>query len=253
MRYTYGQSETAAQRLKQIARVFDPHSSAFIESQMDLPVKAAIDLGCGPGFTTRMLAHASRAASTCGLDASCEFLLEAKRRFSDYEFIQHDLTRTPFPVNGGVMYCRFLLSHLRQPVSLMNRWSRLLPTGGLLLAEELEDIDTGIEVFQRYLTINRGLVASQGARLYVGAELARGKFDARVRLNQPFILPVTNSDAATMFFSNTTSIWEKEEFVLGKVPAAERREISQALKAMIEDGDRRTGIIWKMRRILIQA
>jgi SAM-dependent methyltransferase len=202
-----------------------------------------------------MLAEAARAGRTCGLDASAEFIRFAEQHVSGCDFVRHDITVTPFPVSGDLMYCRFVLAHLKDPVSLVNRWAEMLLPGGLMIAEEIDDIDTGGDaVIDRYLEVNRGLVASQGARLYAGEELSRGDYDASVVINEPYDLRVSKADAAAMFHPNTVSIWEKEDYVRKTVSADERREISEALEAMMREAEtgRSGGIVWKLRRLVIR-
>lgn len=45
MRYTFGTSETAAHRLEEIAKFFNPLARQFIQGSLEQPVKVAIDLG----------------------------------------------------------------------------------------------------------------------------------------------------------------------------------------------------------------
>jgi trans-aconitate 2-methyltransferase len=251
MRYTYGTNETALRRLKTVSEVFDHQSSAFIRKQIPVSPKCSIDLGCGPGFSTLMLAGAARAMRTCGLDNSEEFLGAARAACSSCDFFHHDVTKAPFPVMADLMYCRFLLSHLRSPASLVDLWLGELAPGGLLLMEEVEDIDTGIEVFQRYLEVNQGLVASQNARLYIGGVLAGSEYTYPPMVNEIVSLPIDNAHAASMFYPNTISIWEKEKYVLDSLTREERREISEGLRNLAESGGGQTAITWKMRRIAI--
>jgi trans-aconitate 2-methyltransferase len=251
MRYTYGTDETALQRLRSVAEVFNPHSTNFILGLAIDSAQCAVDLGCGPGFSTRMLARAGRAKRTCGIDNAGEFLRAAKDSCISCDFIDHDVTELPFPVKADLMYSRFLLSHFASPAALANRWLGELASGGLLLMEELEGIETDVEVFQRYLEINRGLVASQRARLYVGGELAGARYDYPVTVNETVSLPVDNARAAAMFYPNTINIWEEEDYVRRSLAAAERREISDVLRKLAGSNSDQSEIVWKMRRIAI--
>jgi trans-aconitate methyltransferase len=151
MRYTYGTSDIAANRLEEIARFFNPLSIQFIRKYVQEPVGSVIDLGCGPGFTTSMLAQALKYDKVYGLDSASHFLKMAREKFKQFTFIEHDVTKTPFPVRADVMYSRFLLSHLRDVVSLINRWTGELLDSGILIIEELEDIDSEVPVFQKYI------------------------------------------------------------------------------------------------------
>ncbi|MCB4792132.1 MAG: class I SAM-dependent methyltransferase [Elusimicrobia bacterium] len=252
MRYTFGTSETASQRLQKISEIFNPHSMDFIRDNIRSPITSALDLGCGPGFTTHMLSMAVNTKQVYGLDNSEEFLIKAMDRFSQCIFIRHDAKKIPFPINPDIMYMRFVLSHLANPVRLINMWINEINDGGMILIEEMEGIDTGVELFKRYLKINTGLVNSQGASLYVGKELSKGRYNADVLINECIELPVKNCDAAAMFYPNTISIWQKERYVLNNCSCKERKEISEGIKKIMNSNDGRTGTTWKMRRIVLR-
>ena len=249
-RYTYGVSDLAAKRLEAIAKVFNPPAVSFIRTFVENPVQSGIDLGCGPGFTTRMLSEALQCNKIFGLDITEHFLSLAKGRFPQFQFLKHDVTRTPFPVKAEVIYSRLLLSHLPSPVALVNRWTRELPPKGLLFIEEIESIETGIPVFQKYLAANEGLVASQGAELSPGKTLAAGQYDCRVICNEGFTLPVANRDAASWFYPNTITIWEAEEYIRNCLSETERREISAELLEITNAPDDRSEITWQVRRLV---
>lgn len=130
MRYTFGTSDIAANRLEEIAGFFNPFSIQFIGKHLQEPINSVIDLVCGPGFTTSMLSQVLKCDKVYGLDSAPHFLTTAKERFPQFTFIEHDVTKTPFPVRADVMYSRFLLSHLRGAVNIVDRWA------GELLDEE---------------------------------------------------------------------------------------------------------------------
>src|SRR4051794_17612598 len=69
-RYAYGDSDLAAERLALVATVFEPTSREFVQAAAPRSPALAVDLGCGPGHTTRLLHEATGAARTLGLDAS---------------------------------------------------------------------------------------------------------------------------------------------------------------------------------------
>lgn len=251
MKYTFGTSEAAASRLETIAQFFNPLASEFIGQHVTGPIQSAVDLGCGPGFSTDMLRRATGADEVLGLDTSADFLKMAAERFGDCLFREHDVRKTPLPARGSIMYVRFLLSHLGDVVELVNRWVGELADHGTLFIEELEDIDTDIDVFQKYLDTNSGIIASQGASLYVGDVLADGEYAATVVHNGRATIPVANSQAATWFLPNTLTIWEENDYALEHLTAEERREVSTELTRIKESEDMSSGITWHMRRLAL--
>ena len=252
MKYTFGTDEAAAQRLGEIARFFNPPAVDFIKEHVDGPVGSALDLGCGPGHTTDMLSSAVDCPDAYGMDISSKFIMMAAERFPLCTFIEHDVTKPPFPVRAEVMYVRFLLSHLHHVVDLVNVWTSQLKPGGRLLIEELERVDTEVPIFEEYLAVNEGLVASKGASLYVGGLLADGEYDAGILYNECVELPVPNHTVATWFLPNTLTVWEEEPYVLEKVSPDRRRAISGEILRIKESGDKRVANTWKMRRLVLQ-
>lgn len=251
-RYTFGNSEAAARRLGEIAVIFNPRSMEFVRAHAPSGVDLAVDLGCGPGFTTEMLAAATGAGRVVGLDRSADFLRMAGERLPRCEFIEHDITRTPFPCGAArVIYARSLLSHLRDPVPLVNRWAQQLAPGGVLLIEELEAVDTQVPTLRRYLEVNTALIASQGAELFVGATLARGTYEGRLLCNAPTHFPVPTCRAASWFLGNVSTIWQTDAFIHSRVPPAERDAIRAELTRLAALPLTESAIVWTMRRIAV--
>ena len=251
MRYTYGTNNEAEARLELIARFFNPKAAEFIDRYVEEPVEVAVDLGCGPGFTTQMLFNALGSSRVFGLDRSADFLKMAASRLPQCTFIRHDVTETPFPVQPDLMYTRFLLSHLADAADLIRAWTGELNRGGILLIEEIEDITAEVGVFRRYLEIAKGLVASEGACLYAGKSLAEAAFDGRVLCNELISFALADAEAASWFLPNTLTVWEKEKFVLEQTTAEERKAISSELRDLAGSSSPRSRITWIMRRLAI--
>lgn len=251
MRYTFGTDETAARRLEEIAKIFNPLAEHFIRNNLNKPIDTAIDLGCGPGFTTDMLARGADCRIAYGLDNSEAYIAYAGNKFPNLNFIKHDITKTPFPLTADIMYTRFVLAHLRDVNNLLAIWANELNDHGMLFIEEVEDIQTDLDVFKKYLKTNIGLVNSQGADLFVGKSL-KYVSTANVVLNESVTIPVKNSQAATWFYPNTLSIWKGEKYILETLAQDEIYEISESLRDIknnkTDDGD----IAWVIRRLVLK-
>ena len=251
-KYTFGTTESAASRLEEIAKFFNPLARKFIRQYIKVPISSVIDLGCGPGFTTDMLYQATHCPTIYGFDTSANFLKRASARFKRLSFIKHDVTQVPFPVQAEFMYVRFLLSHLKDVVELVNLWITQLLANGKLIIEELEGVDTEVNVFKEYLRINCGLIAAQGASLYIGNVLGNGTYNASVLYNECIAIPVANCQAATWFYPNTITIWDKEQFVLDRLTEKQRKDISSEILRIKESKDTSEGSSWKIRRLVLQ-
>lgn len=78
MSYLFGETDIAARRLKVLAEVYAVSTRAFLLGQVPTRPRAAVDLGCGPGYTTHLLADVLQAERTVGLDNSEPFIALAR-------------------------------------------------------------------------------------------------------------------------------------------------------------------------------
>jgi trans-aconitate 2-methyltransferase len=251
VKYTFGDGLEAAKRLKTMADFFNPLAETLVKKYLPARPKTAVDLGCGPGFTTGMLFRASGAAETFGLDNSEAFLALARDRFPRCRFRSHDVTKTPFPVKADVIYGRFLLSHLPEPVRVIRAWLAQLNPGGVLIFEETEAVETEVPCFKTYLDANAALVGSTGARLFVGEELAAGDYGTKPLLNDCAVLPVPDSLAAQWFLPNTKTIWCASEVIRARLRPEEIEAITNELDRLAISGSLDSRITWRIRRIVL--
>ena len=153
--YAFGDSCLAARRLRLLADIFAESSGSFMrESVRTRPLRAA-DLGCGPGYSTHLLANTLNPANTVGFDNSEHFLGLAQSTVSEtVSFRLHDITTGPFPsAPYDLIFSRFELTHLRSPEAVVDLWGRQLNVRGLLLSVEVEAIGTANPVFNLYLNM----------------------------------------------------------------------------------------------------
>lgn len=250
--YTYGTGPTAASRLEDIGEFFNPLAAALVREFVTDKRDVAVDLGCGPGFTTRMLADAADCVETYGLDNSPDFLESASARFQDLHFLRHDLTQVPFPVAGDVMYARFVLCHLPNPLDLITAWSSQLRPGGLLFIDEIDTIETRMPVFATYLDVAQGIVGSQHGSLYLGGILSSACRGAEVLHNECTTLSVPNRQAASWFLPNARTVWNVNEWVSSNIAIATRRTVVEELERLMSSQDSHSDITWRLRSIVLK-
>jgi trans-aconitate methyltransferase len=252
-KYTFGTDDAGINRLGNMAAFWNPLASRFIQQHWDSqPCHSAVDLGCGPGFTTDMLAHTVPCDKVYGLDTSDHFLKAAATRFPAYTFIHHNLTQIPLPVQADVMYVRFVLSHLGDAVQIVNGWLTGLNPNGMLFIEETETVETEVEVFQQYLTTNAEMIADQGANLWVGATLAQGTYEAEVVSSICERVQVVNAQAATWFLPNIQTVWQTNAYVQAHLSPSEYQRIAAEVERIKESGDDRLQNTWRMRRLVLR-
>ena len=170
-RYTYGDSDMAAERLELVARMFEPPTRSLLERAVQARPELATDLGCGPGHTTRLIHGTLRPSRTVGLEGSERFVQLAAAGAPDgVEFLRHDVRVTPFPVGpADVIFARLLVAHLADAAEVVARWVSQLAPGGVLLMVELEALEPGEAALDDYMEqVAKPVVAAQGARLFAG-------------------------------------------------------------------------------------
>ncbi|MCU1609735.1 MAG: trans-aconitate methyltransferase [Pseudonocardiales bacterium] len=89
-----------------------------------------VDLGCGPGNLTRLLAKRWPMASVIALDSSPEMVQAARERGIHAELCD---VRRWSPVPGtGLVVCNAVLQWVPEHAELLRQWMRDLPAGGWL-------------------------------------------------------------------------------------------------------------------------
>jgi SAM-dependent methyltransferase len=251
-RYSFGDSELAGERLAHVARVFEAPSRAFL-GEWGFPGRAlAVDLGCGPGHTTRLLREVLRCQRTLGLDASAAFVEAAGRQPREgIDYLRHDAMQLPFPAGpADLIYARLLLSHLAEPDRAIRGFSTQLRPGGRLLLDEVEWIRSDEPAFGRYLSIVEAMLAARGQCLYVGPRLEALAAGRRVVSSEVRRHPVDSRDAATMFSLNLRHFRHNED-VRERMAEAELDALAGELQALRERGD--AEIVWGLRQLVIEA
>jgi SAM-dependent methyltransferase len=250
MSYLFKDTERAAFRLRVLADVFAGASRAFLQDVVSHAPELAIDLGCGPGYTTRLLADVTHCTRAVGLDSSEHFLSLARENAPAHlSFVCHDVTQTPFPGGpGNLIFGRMLLTHLRDPLSVVESWGTQLHPQGLLLLEEVEWIRTEQPLLRQYLEVVAALLEQQSNELYIGPRLDLQHPDGlRRHLSRVFHLPVSTRQAATMFSMNIPS-WKNHPFIqqqYGTLIDQLERELQILANHSTSEGE----IIWGMRQL----
>jgi trans-aconitate 2-methyltransferase len=173
--YTFGDSDVAAERLRLLARVFEPSSSRLLRSLGNPAGELAVDLGCGPGSTTRLVGEHVATERVVGLDQSPRLLQQATREQANsrVSFLQCDVSAPPFPLPAAnVLYSRFLLTHLREPAEVVRAWARAAQPNALLVLEETAFMTGEHPAFPRYYALVERMQAHYGQRMYIGRELS---------------------------------------------------------------------------------
>ena len=141
--YTFGDGATAADRLALLAAAFEPSSARLLRLLGYLRPRCAVDLGCGPGWSTRLVHALLAPATTLGLEQSPEHVARAEATAPPgVSYRVHEVTDVPFPGEPpDFLYSRFLLTHLRDPEAALAAWAEAAADDAVLALEETADIE----------------------------------------------------------------------------------------------------------------
>jgi len=187
-------------RLEVLARVLWPTTSRLLEEAGLTEGMTCLDLGCGGGDVALQLAALVGAkGSVVGLDMD-----EVKLDMAQQSAMRLGLANVQFRKSNvqdwmeesqyDCIYSRFLLTHLPDPLSVLQQMLRATRTGGIAI---VEDIDFGGNFchppcagFDAYVRLYRAAAARQeadadiGPKLY-GMFLDTGWRNVRVNVIQP--------------------------------------------------------------------
>jgi trans-aconitate 2-methyltransferase len=237
--YAFGDAETAARRLHLMDAVFAAPNRTLLDLAGPDRPGLAVDLGCGPGYSTRLVAARLHPVRLVGLDASPAFLAQAHAGGLRAEWLCHDVTVVPLPTGpADLLHARFVLSHLADPESVLSSWLRELTPGGCLLVQDDDVIETDHPVLVAYEQMARSLVARRGGDLWVGSRLDAFEPPAGVERVTSAVYPhrVAIARAAQMFSMNF-AVWRHHADVVAAHPAAELDELGRALGALTTSKD----------------
>ena len=252
-KYTFGDNLRASARLRRLAEMYEPESRELLRRSGISAPPLALDLGCGPGWSTRLLRDVLKPDRTIGLDASSVFIEEARARHdADLEFQVHDIVRIPFPVHApNVMFCRFLLTHLRSLGEVLAAWASVAAPGGLLIVHETESLEADHPALRLYYRLVEELQRHHGQALQVGAILEAGFAGSGWRLleNQRRLLEMPARDMAGLHLANLRT-WRDEEYARRTFDVAEIAALETSLER-IANGREDGGVVLNAARQII--
>ena len=132
------------ERLRVLARVMWPTTSALFARVGIAPTARCLDLGCGGGDVTRELAQIASDGFVVGtdLDATKVELARAetaKAGVDNVEFRIDDVLQPPADDQRfDVVYARFLLTHLADPAKALENITARVEHGGVLVVEDID-------------------------------------------------------------------------------------------------------------------
>lgn len=153
--------------------MFAPASRALLEQWTTTPPAHAVDLGCGPGHSTRLVHRVTGAARTTGVERSPAHLTRARSMpVRGVGYIEADVTAVPLPAGSAdLVFARFLLTHLADPAAALRHWAAVLRPGARLLVQETAEIASEDRALARYYDLVGALQRHHGQDLTIGHRL----------------------------------------------------------------------------------
>jgi SAM-dependent methyltransferase len=251
--YTFGDSAIASERLRIVAETMESPARELLGRIETGSVTSVIDIGCGPGHTTRMLADLFSAAEITGVDQSSRYISEATSNAGPRcTFVVGDVGVEPLPgAPAALIYARYMLSHFSDITSYIDRWSRGLAPRGSLVLEEPESIRSTDPDFARYEEISAALVQTAGGGVfYAGPFIASAPTPAGCMraYDATIAIELTAGQAAAMFWRNARA-WQPDALERAGIDLAEVQELATRLQA--REDDRTTGLFdWRQRQTI---
>ncbi|MGH7002908.1 MAG: trans-aconitate 2-methyltransferase [Alphaproteobacteria bacterium] len=112
-------------------------------------VEFAVDLGCGPGNSTGLLAQRYPAADILGVDSSQEMIVQARERLPTCRFEQGDLASWYPERDADVLYSNAAMQWLGDHDGLFPRLMQCLRVGGSLAIQMPDNLDEPAHVAMR--------------------------------------------------------------------------------------------------------
>lgn len=235
--YTFGDNSTAARRLQLLAAAFEQSSIDLLQQRAGKP-RTALDLGCGPGVTTRLVHEVTGAEQSVGIERSAHFVVAARGstpEASRISFVQHDLEIAPYPVPPAeLVHLRFLLTHLSDPGGGLLRFGHLLVPGGRLIAQEVASLHSAHPTFRRYYQLVAQLQAHHGQCLNVGRDLSELSQQTPLRIEHYGTrkLQIPSVIMAELHALNIAT-WRQEPFVQENFACSEIDELHGTLLEVV--------------------
>ena len=160
------------ERLRVISRIMHPTSSSLLDRLELHEGLVCADFGCGGGdLTVELARRVGPTGKAFGFDIDQTKLdiarAEAERLgVSNVEFHASDLRHSSFTHSFDVVYTRFLLTHLKDPGTVVGMFFDHLRPGGRMA---VEDVD-----FSGYFTYPDSLAFQRYRELYCATVIRRG-------------------------------------------------------------------------------
>ncbi|MFZ0272065.1 MAG: class I SAM-dependent methyltransferase [Acidobacteriaceae bacterium] len=256
MAYTFGDNQEASRRLRRLAEVYEPETRDLLNAVSSVcyghRFELALDLGCGPGWSTHLIEATLSPKRIIGLEASGAYVAEARSNQPQLEFIRHDVLTIPFPVNNAdFIFCRFLLTHLPSPRAALESWAQAARSGAILAIHETEALHSTHPAFSRYYEMVAQMQQHYGQELNVGALLddALTGTSWRPIRSDTVVLEKPARDMAQLHVANLRT-WGSNDFAVQTFDKCEMKQLESDFGS-IASGSKEADVVYNTARRII--
>jgi ubiquinone/menaquinone biosynthesis C-methylase UbiE len=173
--YIHGTTPQEQQRLAALGELTD---DAFVRFLRFEPNHSILDVGSGLGNLARRVAALVPRGEVLGIEQSPDQLARATSNLPNLHFFQGDAHALPFPAGRyDVVYCRYLLEHVREPLTVLREMRRVLKPGGQVFLQEnnilINDTDPECPCFDHIWQQFAKLQERLGGDALIGKKLFR--------------------------------------------------------------------------------
>jgi SAM-dependent methyltransferase len=251
-KYTFGDNEQASLRLRRLAEIYEQETRELLQRGGIHAPRLAVDLGCGPGWSTQLIRDVLSPDRTVGLDASDRYIAEARKEHPGLEFEVHDIVRAPFPVQTpDILFCRFVLTHVSAVAEVLRTWASVAALGALLFVHETESMETENASLRRYYEMVAQLQRHYGQTLEVGSilEACFENSGWRLRENRRLLLEKPADQMASVHLANLRT-WRHDPYASQAFDQNEVDRLEASLE-QIELGVGNCGVVVNAARQII--
>jgi ubiquinone/menaquinone biosynthesis C-methylase UbiE len=235
--YILSTGASAVSRLHLLHRLFGPISRQMLLDAGISPGKHVLDLGCGVGdVTCWMASQVAPNGSVTSIDLSAAQLAEARREAATLgvenliTFLHGNASETGLPSESfDIVFCRFLLCHLTDPLGTLKEMHRVLRPGGSIVCQDV-DLAT-VYSLPDSDAVNRSVQASIATGQKLGADYRFGRRLHTVLLDLGFTSVTPRFDQPLHLTGPDKRFWEycfsEASDVITKTGILTRREADE--------------------------
>jgi len=135
--------------------------------------RRVVDLGCGPGNSTKLLIERFPEAEVIGVDSSPDMLRQARERLPQCKFVEGDLATWMPDKPTDLLFGNAVFHWVPDHPNVLARLLTSLPTGGVLAVQMPDNIDQPAKMLMEQVAGSGPWAATIGQAQAIGSDLPR--------------------------------------------------------------------------------